>query len=221
MVQAKPTIIELDMDKLEEILRRVEAKNSTQKDYETIKAVIESYVYLTELVGDKNTTIAGCGRCSSARRPRRPRRWSAADRTRSVLGAAGDDGHAGVVRRQAMPKPMRRRTRKSSGSRANRFRRRRTKGHGRNGADAYTGAEKIEVRHQSLQPGDPCPKCETGTVYETHRPGVLVRLVGQAPVGAKVYYLQKLRCNLCGAVFTAEPPEGVDAERSTTRRWAA
>ena len=87
------------------------------------------------------------------------------------------------------------------------------KGHGRNGADAYTGAEKIEVPHESLQPGDPCPKCEEGTVYETGRPGVLVRLVGQAPVEAKVYYLQKLRCNLCGAVFTAEPPEGVGAEK--------
>ena len=44
-------------------------------------------------------------------------------------------------------------------------------GHGRNGADAYTGAEKIEVPHQSLQPGDPCPECEQGTVYETGRPG--------------------------------------------------
>ena len=85
-------------------------------------------------------------------------------------------------------------------------------GHGRNGADAYTGAEKIEVRHESLQPGDPCPKCETGTLYDTNRPGVLVRLVGQAPVGAKVYYLQKLRCNLCGVIFTAELPAGVDAE---------
>jgi hypothetical protein len=75
------------------------------------------------------------------------------------------------------------------------------KGHGRNGADAYTAAEKIEVRHDSLQPGDPCPQCEKGTVYETNRPGVLVRLVGQAPVGAKVYYLQKLRCNLCGVAL--------------------
>jgi transposase len=86
------------------------------------------------------------------------------------------------------------------------------KGHGRNGADAYTAAEKIEVRHESLQPGDPCPQCEKGTLYNS-RPGVLVRLVGQAPVGAKVYYLQKLRCNLCSVVFTAELPEGVDAER--------
>ena len=87
------------------------------------------------------------------------------------------------------------------------------KGHGRNGADAYTGAEKIEVRHQSLQPGDPCPQCDDGTVYETNRPGVLVRLVGQPPVRAKVYDLQKLRCNLCGVVFTAELPEGADGEK--------
>ncbi len=30
--------------------------------------------------------------------------------------------------------------------------------------------------------------------------------MGQPPVGARVYSLQKLRCNLCGVVFTAEPP---------------
>jgi hypothetical protein len=38
------------------------------------------------------------------------------------------------------------------------------------------------------------------------RPGAVVRLVGQAPVGATVYYLQKLRCGLCGVVFTADLP---------------
>ena len=43
MIQAKPTIIELDMDKLEEILRRLEAKELATDDYETIKAVIGSY----------------------------------------------------------------------------------------------------------------------------------------------------------------------------------
>ena len=42
---------------------------------------------------------------------------------------------------------------------------------------------------------------------------MLVRLKGQAPVGALVYYLQKLRCNLCGVVFTAEPPEGANGEK--------
>jgi transposase len=86
------------------------------------------------------------------------------------------------------------------------------KGHGRNGADAYAAA-KIAVLHESLQPGDPCPKCDKGTVYETGRPGVLVRLVGQAPIEAKIYELQKLRCNLCGVVFTARSPDGVGAAK--------
>ena len=53
----KPTIIELDMDKLDEILRRVEAKDLHADDYETIRTVIESYVGLFYAVGDKNTTI--------------------------------------------------------------------------------------------------------------------------------------------------------------------
>ncbi len=85
-------------------------------------------------------------------------------------------------------------------------------GHGRNGADEYTGAEKMTVPHASLQPGDPCPKCEKGTVYDS-RPGVLVRLVGQSPIQAKIYELQKLRCNLCGIVFTAHSPDGVGAKK--------
>jgi len=86
-------------------------------------------------------------------------------------------------------------------------------GHGRNGADDYCGAEKIQVPHGSLHSGDPCPDCKKGKVYEWASPGVLVRIVGQAPVQAKVYELQKLRCNLCGKVFTAAPPEGVGDEK--------
>ena len=138
----------------------------------------------------------GCGRLFLASRPRRLRPSSATRRIRN-LHRAGCGRRAGGV---------------CTGAGENALETRR-KGHGRNGADAYTGAEKIEVPHESLQPGDPCPKCEEGTVYKTDRPGVLVRLMGQAPVGALVYYLQKLRCSLCGTVFTAEPPEGADGEK--------
>ena len=47
-----------------------------------------------------------------------------------------------------------------------------------------------------------------GKVYDT-RPGVLIRIVGQAPLQATVYELQKLRCHLCGKLFTAPEPDGV------------
>jgi len=84
-----------------------------------------------------------------------------------------------------------------------------SKGHGRNGAGAYHGATQIDVRHGSLELGDPCPDCGQGsTLYEVTQPGVLVRVVGQVPLQATVYRLQKLRCNLCGKVFTAPAPPG-------------
>jgi transposase len=87
------------------------------------------------------------------------------------------------------------------------------KGHGRNGADAYTGADKVSVPHESLKPGDACPNCKKGTVYESVKPGHVVRVRGQAPLGATVYELQKLRCNLCGKIFTAKAPPEVGPDK--------
>lgn len=60
---------------------------------------------------------------------------------------------------------------------------------------------------------DRCPDCERGNVYAQKEPKALVRIVGQAPLAATVYELERLRCNACGQVFTAEEPEGVGAEK--------
>jgi transposase len=79
------------------------------------------------------------------------------------------------------------------------------KGHGRNGAEAYRGAVRVDVAHPSLRAGDACPACGEGTVYDK-TPGVRVRIAGQPPLSATVYQLQKLRCHLCGQVFSADAP---------------
>jgi len=88
-----------------------------------------------------------------------------------------------------------------------------SKGHGRNGASSYTGAKKVAVPHPALHTGDHCPGCEKGKVYPQKEPRTLVRVVGQAPLAATVYELDRLRCNLCGEVFTAPEPEGVGPEK--------
>jgi transposase len=88
-----------------------------------------------------------------------------------------------------------------------------TAGHGRNGASSYSGAKKVAVPHSTLHAGDACPGCEKGKVYPQKEPRTLVRIVGQAPLAATVYELDRLRCNLCGEVFTAEEPEGVGREK--------
>src|SRR5258708_36693602 len=86
-------------------------------------------------------------------------------------------------------------------------------GHGRNGASSYTGAKKVAVPHPTLHSGDHCPGCEKGKVYPQKETRTLVRIVGQAPLAATVYALDRLRCNLCGEVFTAPEPEGVGPEK--------
>jgi hypothetical protein len=42
---------------------------------------------------------------------------------------------------------------------------------------------------------------------------VLVRIVGQAPLAATVFSLERLRCGACGQVYTAQEPEGVGPEK--------
>src|SRR3954453_4089166 len=49
-------LVEVDSDRLEEVLRRAE-RSLDEKDAELIRAVFESSAYVAELVEDKNTTI--------------------------------------------------------------------------------------------------------------------------------------------------------------------
>jgi transposase len=189
-------IVEVDNRQLEEVLRRVEQGEALdEKDAQLIRAICESYVHVTRLVEDKNTSI---------RRLRQLFFGSGTEKTQAVVGrnaTTPDSDPApdapvetkGVVGKSDT-EPFQASAREPA-----------CKGHGRNGADAYRGAEHIAVAHLSLAAGDPCPVCGEGIVYEK-APGVLVRITGQPPLAATIYQLQKLRCHLCGEVFTAPAP---------------
>jgi len=62
------------------------------------------------------------------------------------------------------------------------------------------------VLHESLRPGDECPACGRGTLFELKEPARLLRIVGQPPLVAFCWNCQRLRCSGCGAVFTARAP---------------
>ena len=86
-------------------------------------------------------------------------------------------------------------------------------GHGRHGAAAYTGAIQVTVAHPHLHSGEPCPGCTSGKLYAQIEPAKLLRITGVAPLSATVYERERLRCNLCGEVYTAPSPEGVGEEK--------
>ena len=80
-------------------------------------------------------------------------------------------------------------------------------GHGRNGAAAFAGATRVTIPHATLQSGNACPECGAGKVYRQKEPATLIRIVGQAPLQATIFEMERLRCNACGEVFTADEPE--------------
>lgn len=84
-----------------------------------------------------------------------------------------------------------------------------SKGHGKKAAKDYSGAARVSIQHPCLQPGDPCPGCDKGKIYELAMPSVFVHIIGEAPLKATVYERTRLRCNLCGEVFTPELPDGL------------
>jgi len=184
--------IELHMDDLERLAERARQAPLSDDDYATLKAALHTLGTVAQLVEDKSATIA---------RLRQLLFGPTSEKTREVLQRAGvvSEAPAGEAPADATPPPT--------------DRARPAAGHGRQGADAYAGAIRIPVAHRGVHHGDRCPGCAKGKVYAQRDPGVLVRILGQAPLAATVYQLEKLRCNLCGEVFTADPPPGVGTEK--------
>jgi transposase len=86
-------------------------------------------------------------------------------------------------------------------------------GHGRNGAAAFTGANRVAIAHATLHAGDRCPECLRGKVYRQKEPATLIRFVGHAPLEATVFEMERLRCNACGEVFTADEPDAAGPDK--------
>jgi len=182
-----PNMMDTSLEELSGLIERLESRRLDEGDYAVVSSVVSTVIYLKQVHDDKSMSIKRLldllfGSVSSEK----------TDKLVAQLEAAG----------------------KSSGKRGQkkdkaRGKKRKPKGHGRNGASAYTGAERIQVALKQLGTGDVCPCCPNGKgkVYPSSEgPKRLVRLRGEAPVKAKVWELERLRCNLCGEVFTAEAP---------------
>ena len=69
------------------------------------------------------------------------------------------------------------------------------------------------VAHGTLQSGDTCPGCCKGKVYRQKEPKALLRIVGRPPLEATVFEMERLRCNACGEIFTAEGPPAAGPQK--------
>lgn len=173
-----PAAIELDRKKVEGFLQRAK-KALEPDDFVFVAAMVQSLFFLRQLVQEKTRSIGRLLQMLFGVSTESSKNILK-DFPREDDGATTDD-----------PTPVRPRP----------------KGHGRNGVSNYPGAQRVHVGHESLKSGDRCPECWRGKVYPVE-PGVRMHFFGAAPIQLVIHLLEKLRCNLCGAIFTAqEPPE--------------
>jgi transposase len=86
------------------------------------------------------------------------------------------------------------------------------KNHGRYGAQDYAGCEQVTFTHPDLKAGDACPDCaasQTPAKLYPATPGVIIRLKGQPLIVGTRYSIQKLRCLVCGTLYSAPIPDAV------------
>ncbi len=215
----KPAVKRVNADELKATIDSAGSRSLTEEERTELQGVVDTLEFVIRELEEKNLTIRRLRSLFGLKRSEKLKDvfgstapgGNADDREQdgASAGAKGGSGEVesaeGVGEGGGSPekKPAKKPEKKQ-----------RRPGHGRNGADAYTSAERIPVAHGTLEPGASCPECDKGRVYEQrHRPRLLVRVEGQAPLKATVYELQAFRCNLCGEVFPADSPEGVGEEK--------
>ena len=180
-------VIEVNFEELKALKERARQGPLGEEDCQNLESAIQALSRLIEMIGDKDTTISSLRALLSK---------PTTEKTSKVLEQAG----LGATAKGSSSLPASSRAEPKTG-------------HGRNSAAAYREARRIPVAHAGLTPGDRCPRCLKGKVYRQKDPAMCIRVVGQAPIEATVYELERLRCNLCGDVFEAEAPEGVGEKK--------
>jgi hypothetical protein len=170
--------LSVTQQELEEFLSRMRLTVS-EKDYEIVDALVRTVREMGVLLGNNRTSIDRLKQLVFG--PRTERR-------KDVLPKSKEDGQTA-----------------SNATSGKKKRKKVENGHGRNGAADYSGATRIPVPHTSVHIGDSCPECIKGKCYDIDA-GKVIRVKGQSFFEAKVYEPQRLRCNLCGEVFTADLP---------------
>jgi len=125
--------VEIDMEELRQILARARSTALSQEDAKKLSAALETLGYLTQALEEKGTSIA---------RLRKLLFGSSSEKTSKVLG--GDDSKEGGEKSEdGVEKGESSRDQSGGADGAQPGMKKKRKGHGRNGAAAYSGAQRV------------------------------------------------------------------------------
>jgi hypothetical protein len=174
-----PERLDFTPDQIEALLDRIANKCLEAEDYPLLADLIKAIVWMSLSLQEKELTIK---------------------RLRNVFGIKTETAKKllSLAGGQSDQKP------KDPKQKDNKEKDRKGK-HGHRSAAEYTEAKLIEIAHQTLKKKDLCPDCLKGKLFQL-KPGCVIRIKGQPWLQVEIYKPERLRCSLCGKVFTAALP---------------
>jgi transposase len=209
-VSRKSPVQHVDVDH-DELRRRLAAAPLSDEDKALFGAVLDTFALMTQALDAKRVSIERLRRLVFGARTEKLCNLESTSKPDTTEGkgdadeASGHDASHGGAENDSTAGSI-------EGASQPRTKKRKPKGHGRHGAEDYTGATQRDVPHPLLHHGDTCPGCCQGKLC-AQTPLILIRLRGAVPVTAERTNVDRLRCALCGEVFTADVPDDVKDEK--------
>ena len=145
----------LDVEETEAFIDRVKAHTLEDEDYDLIVGITEGYARVTQALSEKEISIS---------------------RLRSILFGASTEKTAIVFKDETPPAEG---EEDSATAEDETEPPKKRKGHGRRGAEAYTGATRIPISHESLTHGEVCPCCRTTDMHSNPSLGSKLDAIGE------------------------------------------
>jgi len=213
----EPEKVKLTQAEGEALIRRIHASDLVEEDRRVLERLMQMYFWLLFAVQEAKLSMKRLrgllfGRAAPA---------SAEVAATEPLGNAPQASEAAVAEadKLAADEPAPEAAERDAAGRRKRGGGKRP-GQGRQGADAYPGAERVRCQlEETWQVGQRCPACGRGTLYRLP-PGVEIRLDGNGFLTALRYELEKVRCSACGQVRTAALPAAAGDEKYSARARA-
>jgi transposase len=225
-MRKSPEAIDISEEQYSELVKRVEGKNLSDEDWRWILAIVRAYGLVVETLRNQKVTLQKLKQLLFGKKTEKGQAKDKTNQSPSQSGTKDPGGPTEPSGKKSAP------TNEAHSSPSNEAEKTNEPvqalsaiaenmfpnskpitdpqikpGHGQRGHKSWKNAVVVSHAHTTFSAGGPCPKCPDGKLYIFKEPAVWVRIIGQPPLTVEVNQLERLRCNPCGELFTAKPPE--------------
>jgi transposase len=210
-----PNRIDFTPEEIDSLIRRLNEKRLEEGDYSLLTEILRAMIWLSFSLQEKELSIRRLRnifgiKTESAKKllelaHGNPLKGNAADKENQ--DAAETDPKEDTSKEDE-PKEGAGKKGQKGGSNGEKPGTGKPKNHGHRPSKDYSAAKIINIAHQTLKKGDRCPDCLKGKLFQL-KSGTVIRIVGQPWLQVEIHRPERLRCSLCGKIFTAILPSEI------------